>query len=106
MLHGLGPARPRLQKGLETSTKLAQASIRMLTMPRRRAIDPIKRRRDLQNLAPGLEKVVLEYIRRITRSLHGFRSSVALSVRHYHGKTRHDMQISAFIVAQSRPPAG
>jgi hypothetical protein len=92
MLDGLGPARPWLEQRLQTSTKLAQPRIRMFTMPRRRTIDPIKCRRNLQDLAPGLEKVVLENIRRITRFLHEFRSSVARSVRLHHGKTRHDMQ--------------
>ncbi len=70
MLDGLGPARPWLEQCLEASTKLAQPRVRMLPVPRGCTVNPIERRRDLQDLAPRLEKVVIENIRRIARFLH------------------------------------
>jgi hypothetical protein len=101
VLDGLRPARPRLEKCLEASAKLVKTRVRMLSMPRGRTINSIQRRCDFQNLAPGLEKVVLENIRRITRFLHQIRSSAPSSVCHHHGKSRDDMQ--TFEDHRSRP---
>jgi hypothetical protein len=42
----------------------------MLSWPRRRTVDPIQNGRNLQYLAPGLKKIVLENLRPIARFLH------------------------------------
>src|SRR5262249_1845299 len=50
---------------LERPPKLTKARIRVLTVPGRRAIDPVKDRGDLDDLAPNFEEVVLENFGRI-----------------------------------------
>jgi hypothetical protein len=92
MLYCLGTPGSGLEQRLESSAKLPQACIRMLTMPRRRTVNPVKRRRNLQDLATGLKKVVVKHIHRITRFLHESRSSAPRLIRYHHGKTGHDMQ--------------
>src|SRR6516165_7764383 len=64
----------------------------MLAVARRRTVDPVQGRRDLQDLAPRLEKVLFEHCRGITRVEHESRPSALALLSRYHGKTRCDMQ--------------
>ena len=63
------PGRAGHHERFNALPKLTQPHVRMLTVSRRDA-DPVQDRRDLQNLAPGLEKVVIENLHCITPFLH------------------------------------
>jgi hypothetical protein len=93
VLDRLDPAGTRLQECLDRLAQLAQAWVGLFAVPRRRAVDSIEHRADLQNFAPCFEKIVVKDSGRVARVDHLY-SFLAFSkpVSFYHGKTVGDMQ--------------
>src|ERR1700679_2132258 len=64
----------------------------MLAVPSRRSVDPIEDRGDLQELGPGIQKVVVQHLHRIARIEHAYPNLLTIFGPLHHGKTAQQMQ--------------
>src|SRR5438034_10877430 len=91
-LDGLGAPGSGLDERIEGLPELAEPRVGVLAVPRRRTVDPIEDRGDLQDLAPRLEEVVIQDLGGVARVEHDSRPSSTRWLAIHHRKTSRALQ--------------